>query len=213
MKKILINTFLIICLIQTAQAALRVEITKGAEGAMPIAVIPFEQIAQNSQAIPSVSGIVVADLLRSGQFSPIESDKLIARPRNLEEVNYKLWRVAGIDHLVIGSFKVIKENQYEISFRLLDVFKGTQVLGYQFSATDSSLRSVSHHISDLIYENITGQKGAFDTKIAYVTSERKQGVQPSYSLQVADTDGYNSISVLKSKQPIMSPSWSPMVDS
>jgi len=209
MKKILINTFLIITLIQTAQAALRVEITKGVEGAMPIAIIPFERTEQNSKVVASVSGIITSDLQRSGQFSPIDSDKLIARPRNLEDVNYKLWRVAGIDHLVIGSLKIIKRNQYEINFRLLDVFKGTQVLGYQFSATDRSLRSVSHHISDLIYEAITGQKGAFDTKIAYVTSERKQGVQPSYSLQVADTDGYNSLSVLKSTQPIMSPTWSP----
>jgi len=209
MKKILLSTFLIITLMQVAQAALRVEITKGVEGAMPIAIVPFARTEQSSKVIASVSDIIISDLQRSGQFSPIDSDKLIARPRALEDVNYKLWRVAGIDHLVIGSVKVIQDNQYEISFRLLDVFKGTQVLGYQFSATDRSLRSVSHHISDLIYETITGQKGAFDTKIAYVTSERKQGVQPSYSLQVADTDGYNSLSVLKSTQPIMSPTWSP----
>ena len=209
MKKILINTFLIISLLQTAQAALRVEITKGVEGAMPIAIVPFEQTGENTRVIARVSDIITSDLKRSGQFSPLDSDKLIARPHKLEDVNYKLWRVAGVDHMVIGSFKVLQKNQYEISFRLLDIFKGTQVLGYQFSATDRSLRSVSHHISDLIYEKITGQKGAFDTKIAYVTSERKQGVQPSYSLQVADTDGYNSLSVLKSTQPIMSPTWSP----
>lgn len=209
MKNIIIIPFLIMTLMHTAQAALRVEITKGAEGAIPIAIVPFERTEQNTKVLASVSGIVISDLQRSGKFSPIDKDKLIARPRKLEDVNYKLWRVAGIDHLVIGSLKVLQENQYEISFRLLDVFKGVQVLGYQFSATDRTLRSVSHHISDLIYESITGQKGAFDTKIAYVTSERKQGVQPSYSLQVADTDGYNSLSVLKSTQPIMSPTWSP----
>ncbi len=209
MKKILINTFLIMTLMQTAQAALRVEITKGVEGAVPIAIIPFERTEKNSKVVSVVSEIVTSDLLRSGQFSPIDNDKLIARPGALEDINYKLWRVAGVDHLVIGSLKVIQNNQYEISFRLLDVFKGTQVLGYQFSATDRSLRSISHHISDLIYESITGTKGAFDTKIAYVTSERKQGAQPSYSLQVADTDGHNSLSVLKSTQPIMSPTWSP----
>jgi len=148
MKKILINTFLIVTLMQTAQAALRVEITKGVEGAVPIAIIPFERTEKNAKVVSVVSEIVTSDLLRSGQFSPIDSDKLIARPRALEDVNYKLWRVAGVDHLVIGSLKVIQNNQYEIRFRLLDVFKGTQVLGYQFSATDRSLRSVSHHISD-----------------------------------------------------------------
>lgn len=210
MKKILIKlTMISLCFtLFNAQAALRVEITKGADGAIPIAVVPFELIGQASGLI-NVSDIVAADLKRSGKFLPIEKDKLIASPKDLEEVNYKLWRVAGIDHLVIGKLNVIKPNQYEISFRLIDVFKGVQVLGYQFSANDHSLRSISHHISDLIYENITGQKGAFDTKIAYVTVERKQGMQPSYKLQVADTDGFNSQTVLNSTQPIMSPSWSP----
>jgi len=195
-------------LLPAAQAALRVEITKGADGAVPIAVVPFELLG-NAANTANVSDIIAADLQRSGKFSPIEKSKLIATPKDLEEVNYKLWRIAGVDHLVIGKLKVLKPNQYEVSFRLIDVFKGVQVLGYQFAANDNSLRGISHHVSDLIYEKITGQKGAFDTKIAYVTAERKQGVQPSYKLQVADTDGYNSQTVLNSTQPIMSPSWSP----
>lgn len=210
MKKILIKlTMITLCLtFFNVKAALRVEITKGADGAIPVAVVPFELTGQ-AAGLTNVSDIVAADLKRSGKFLPIEKNKLIASPKDLEEVNYKLWRVAGIDHLVIGKVNVIKPNQYEISFRLIDVFKGVQVLGYQFSANEHSLRSISHHISDLIYENITGQKGAFDTKIAYVTAERKQGMQPSYKLQVADTDGFNSQTVLNSTQPIMSPSWSP----
>lgn len=212
MKKILNNLLaVLICALvaQTTQAALRVEITKGADGAIPVAVVPFELIGQKLQNVKSVSDIVAADLKRSGKFSPIDKDKLIASPKDLEEVNYKLWRVAGIDHLVIGKLNIVQPNKYEVSFRLLDVFKGTQVLGYQFSANDHTLRSISHHISDLIYEKITGQKGAFDTKIAYVTAQRKQGMQPSYKLQVADTDGVNPQTVLNSTQPVMSPSWSP----
>jgi len=210
MKKILIKLALVPLLFSlfNAHAALRVEITKGADGAIPIAVVPFE-LTGKATDLTNVSEVVAADLKRSGKFAPIEKNKLIASPKDLEEVNYKLWRVAGIDHLVIGKLNVIKPNQYEVSFRLLDVFKGVQVLGYQFPANDHSLRRISHHISDLIYEKITGQKGAFETKIAYVTAERKQGMQPSYKLQVADTDGYNSQTVLNSTQPIMSPSWSP----
>lgn len=209
MKKILITLFATLLFSQLAQAALRIEITKGADGAIPIAVVPFEQIGQKIRPVSAVSSIVASDLQRSGRFAPIKLEKLIATPKDLEEVNYKLWRVAGVDHLVIGKLNVIKNNQYEISFRLLDVYKGEQVLGYQFTANNHTLRSISHHISDLIYEKITGQKGAFDTKIAYVTAQRKQGVQPSYKLQVADTDGHNSQTVLNSSQPIMSPSWSP----
>jgi len=207
-KKFLSLIFLVFFLLPAAQAALRVEITKGADGAIPIAVVPFELLGNAGNTL-NVSDIVTVDLQRSGKFSPIEKNKLIATPKDLEEVNYKLWRIAGVDHLVIGKLNVIKPNQYEVSFRLIDVFKGVQVLGFQFAANDNSLRGISHHISDLIYEKITGQKGAFDTKIAYVTTERKQGVQPSYKLQVADTDGYNSQTVLNSTQPVMSPSWSP----
>lgn len=207
-SKLLFLMLACLFLLPAAQAALRVEITKGADGAVPIAVVPFELLGSAPNVV-NVSDIVAVDLQRSGKFSPIEKTKLIATPKDLEEVNYKLWRIAGVDHLVIGKLKVLKPNQYEVSFRLIDVFKGAQVLGYQFAANDSSLRGISHHISDLVYEKITGQKGAFDTKIAYVTTERKQGVQPAYKLQVADTDGYNSQTVLNSTQPIMSPSWSP----
>ena len=202
---------LALCLLMpfATQAVLRVEITKGAEGAAPIAIIPFEQTGASLAAQVNVSGIIAADLQRSGKFASIEEDKMIARPKTLEAVNYKLWRLASIDHIVIGQVVVTGPNQYLIQFRLLDVFKGKQVLGYQFQANDRTIRSVSHHISDLIYEQITGQKGAFDTRIAYVTAERKQGAQPVYKLQVADTDGYNPQTVLTSTQPIMSPSWSP----
>ena len=202
-----------VSLMGAAQAALRIEITKGADSAVPIAIVPFQVIGRTAQNAARVSvnasDIIAADLQRSGKFSPIEKSKLLAQPKSMAEVNYKLWRMSGVDHLVIGKLNIIQPNHYEISFRLLDVFKGTQVLGYQFSATEQTLRSVSHHISDLIYEKITGQKGAFDTKIAYITAQRKQGTQPSYKLQVADTDGYNSQTVLNSGQPIMSPAWSP----
>ncbi|HEY9200320.1 MAG TPA: Tol-Pal system beta propeller repeat protein TolB [Gammaproteobacteria bacterium] len=208
MKKLITIIFLF-SLSLGAHSALRVEITKGADGALPIAIVPFQQQLQSATSDTDVAAIVRNDLQRSGRFAPIEPDKLIARPRAAEDVNFKLWRVAGIDHLVIGDIKQLNADQYEISFRLLDVFKGNQVLGYQFRATNKTIRSVSHHISDLIYESITGQKGAFDTKIAYVTTQRQQGRQPSYVLQVADTDGHNPQTVLTSQQPIMSPSWSP----
>lgn len=209
MKKILLSFALLMMLnMNSALAVLRVEITKGVEGAIPIAVIPF--VSSGRTPVPEdVASIIAADLQRSGKFAPIEEQKLIARPKNLEAVNYKLWRMASIDHIVIGQVHVVAPQQYELQFRLVDVFKGAQVLGYQFTANDKTLRSVVHHISDLIYEQITGQKGAFDTHIAYVTVERKQGLQPAYKLQVADTDGYNPQTVLTSAQPVMSPAWSP----
>jgi TolB protein len=204
--------FIFICLIanmHSAFAELEVVITKGAEGAAPIAIIPFQRTGLTVSAPADTSAIIAADLQRSGKFAPIENEKLISRPQNIDEVNYKIWRIANVDHIVIGQINVTAPQQYEIEFRLLDVFKGAQVLGFKFNANDKNIRGISHKISDLLYEQITGQKGAFDTKIAYVTVERKAGKQPAYKLQVADTDGYNPVTVLTSREPVMSPSWSP----
>jgi len=206
MKKILLALFVQLFILQSASAVLRIEITKGVEGAAPIAIIPF--VVKGNIPV-NVSDVVTSDLQRSGKFAPLEKQKLLATPTTPEQVNYKLWRVAGVDHVVIGEVSEVSPGQYDTVFRLLDVFKGKQVLGYQFRDTAKTLRSRAHEISDLIYEKITGQKGAFDTYIAYITVERKVGMQPRYKLQVADTDGYNPQTVLTSSQPIMSPSWSP----
>jgi TolB protein len=106
------------------------------------------------------------------------------------------------------------DEQYKVNFRLFDILKGEQLLGYSFSATKSSLRSIAHRISDHIIENLTGLAGAFDARIAYVTakhvmSKQGPGKKIKYYLQVADTDGYNPQTLLASDEPIMSPVWSP----
>lgn len=209
MNKFKIILFALILNTQSVFAVLQVEITKGAEGAAPIAIIPFQRSGLTVSAPADVSSIISADLQRSGKFAPIEKGKLISRPQSIDEMNYKIWRIASIDHVVIGQINVVAPQQYEIEFRLLDVFKGAQVLGFKFKANDKNIRGISHKVSDLIYQQITGQKGAFDTKIAYVTVERKKGKPPAYKLQVADTDGHNPVTVLTSSEPVMSPSWSP----
>lgn len=191
----------------SSHAVLELEITKGAEGAIPIAIIPFVNTGKYEVSI-DVAAMIATDLQRSGKFAPLDDEKLLAKPDRLDAVNYKLWRTASIDHLVIGKIQARGEG-YELQFRLLDIFKGSQVLGFRFNASKQSLRRTIHHISDLIYEHITGQKGAFNTSIAYVTVERKSGADPVYKLQVADTDGHNSQTVLTSDEPIMSPAWSP----
>ncbi|HEX5637352.1 MAG TPA: Tol-Pal system beta propeller repeat protein TolB [Gammaproteobacteria bacterium] len=208
-KKYLISVLLLFVIANLAHAELRVEITQGTDAARPIAVVPFARTGLSAPLPADVSAIVAADLQRSGMFAPIEPDKLIAQPQNVEAVNYKLWRMANVDHIVIGQVNMISAQQFELEFRLLDVFKGQQILGFKYRETDKNLRMAAHKISDLIYERITGQRGAFNTQVAYVTVERQIGAQPKYKLQVADTDGYNSQTVLTSAQPIMSPSWSP----
>jgi len=206
-KKIIICLF---CLSFTsvAQAVLKIDITEGFEGALPIAVIPFKWNGATKVANGDVSAIVVSDLARSGKFSPVAEKDLIARPQSLAEVHYKTWRIAGMDHIVIGDVSKQVNGKYLIQFRLIDILKAKQVLGYSFTATDKTLRDVSHQISDYIFTHITGLPGAFSTRIAYVTTKRsKSGIHSR--LQVSDTDGYNPQTLLTSDQPVMSPVWSP----
>jgi TolB protein len=206
-KKIIIGLF---CLSFTsvAQAVLKIDITEGFEGALPIAVIPFQWSGGAKLANADISAIVMSDLARSGKFSPVAEKDLIARPQKLADVHYKTWRIAGMDHIVIGSVTRQADGNYQVQFRLIDILKAKQVLGYSFSATDKTLRGVAHQISDYIFTHITGLPGAFSTRIAYVTLNRDK---TSYSarLQVSDTDGYNPQTLLTSDQPIMSPAWSP----
>lgn len=207
MKKIIVALF---CLSfsSLAQAVLKIDITEGFEGALPIAVIPFAWHGSVKVHNADVSAIIVSDLARSGKFSPVAEKDLIARPQKLADVHYKTWRIAGMDHIVIGSVTAQANGMYQVQFRLIDILKARQVLGYSFSATKSTLRDVSHQISDYIFTHITGLPGAFATRIAYVASVRTE-TGLSSRLQVSDTDGYNPQTLLSSDQPIMSPAWSP----
>lgn len=192
------------------QAVLNVEITQGTEDALPIAVIPFKWTGNVAEQAPDInwSEVVSSDLLRSGRFAPVPEQELLARPHSDVNLDFKTWRVGGIDHLVIGSIRSAGAGKFAVQFQLFDVYKGEQLLGYSLTADASSLRYTAHHISDLIYQQLTGQKGAFNTKVAYVTVKRSLA-ETSYKLEVSDTDGYRPVTILTSTQPIMSPSWSP----
>jgi TolB protein len=207
MNKILIGLFCL-CFTSLAQAVLKIDITEGFEGALPIAVVPFQWSGGKKVVNGDVSAIVASDLARSGKFSPVPEKDLIARPHTLEDVHYKTWRVAGMDHIVIGNVTATGDGKYQVKFRLIDILKAKQVLGYSFTATKNTLRDTAHQISDYIFTHITGLPGAFGTRIAYVTSQRSDKSNTS-RLQVSDTDGYNPQTLLTSDQPIMSPAWSP----
>ena len=198
--------FAIACFSQAANAVLKIEITEGVEGATPIAVIPFQWSGSSELRDADISEIVSSDLARSGKFSPVAEKDLLARPKRPEDIHYKTWRVAGVDHLVIGTVQMVASGRFKVEFRLFNVYRGEQVLGYSFNATAATLRATAHQISDLIFEKLTGLPGAFNSRIAYVTSS---GMPVEYRLQVADTDGYNPQTLLTSKEPIMSPVWSP----
>jgi len=209
MKKIWLSV-LALCwwLPAVSGAALTIEITQGVEGAIPIAVVPFGPPGAESSVPEDVAGIIAADLARSGRIAPAARQDLISRPYEFSQIRFQDWRTLGVDNLVIGKVETVGPDQYRVQFRLYDVFRGRQITGYSLPATASRLRYVAHRISDIIYEKLTGQPGAFATLIAYVISDSKNG-QQEYQLQLADSDGYNPKTLLTSRQPLMSPSWAP----
>jgi TolB protein len=209
MKKIIASLLVLLSgLSLQAGAALTIEITQGMDGAVPIAVVPFDTSSNRYTPAQDVAAIIAADLARSGRFAPVPEQNLIARPVELSQVRFQDWRTLGVENLVIGTVEPAGGDQYRVQFRLLDVFRGRQITGYSLPATPDRLRHVAHRISDIIYEALTGQPGAFATRIAYVISEKVNG-EKVFRLQLADSDGYNPNTLLSTAQPLMSPAWSP----
>jgi TolB protein len=190
-----------------ANAALTIEITGGVEGALPIAVVPFDTSRLSSKLPIDIAEIVASDLNRSGVLKSMERTRLPANPHYSNQVQYARWRTAGQEYLVVGRVLEKSPGLYTIEFQLLDVLKQKQLVGRSMPAKKRNLRSRAHQISDFIYEQITGTRGAFNTRIAFVRAQKDAARK--YVLQVADTDGFNAQNVLESDEPIMSPSWSP----
>ncbi len=185
-----------------ARAVLQIDITQGMEGALPVAVVPF-----GGGAPEDIAQIVSADLERSGQFQTLAPTAMPELPIDPQQVHFDAWRAAKRDYVVVGRVRP-QAGGYAIDFYLLDVHKGEQVTGMSVGASGADLRMAAHRVADIVYEAILGVKGAFATRIAYVT-ETGQAPQRSYRLEVADSDGFNPQTVLESREPIMSPAWSP----
>ncbi|WP_018232053.1 Tol-Pal system beta propeller repeat protein TolB [Thioalkalivibrio thiocyanodenitrificans] len=201
---------LVLCLLPFgARAALEIRITQGVEGAMPIAVVPFGWQGAGDRAPEDIAAIVQANLHRSGQFAPLERARMPQRPVRGGDVNFRAWRNAGVEHVVIGSLQATGADGFNVQFQLFDAVSGRQTTGYRIPVSGrDDLRRAAHKISDLIYEQITGTRGAFSTRVAYVSVTRANG-QSRFALQVADADGHRPRTIFRSPQPILSPVWSP----
>lgn len=182
---------------QTVQAQLRVDISGVGATQYPIAIAPFS----GDPAGNTVAEIIRNDLANSGQFELIN-----ATGANLNEsstINAESWRNRGADYLAYGSVNQ-DSGQYTINYRLLDTVNQVEMDGVAFAGSEKELRRLSHRIADRIYEKITGVPGVFSTRIAYVLQTNN-----NYELQVADADGQNPQVMLRSKNSIISPAWSP----
>lgn len=227
-KRIFTGLFLLLALsANTAQAALELIITDGINSARPIAIIPFKW--EGAGKLPhDVSAIIASDLQRSGKFSPVATNKMPQTPYLDTDIDFDAWSKLGVDALLTGTITQTSGGDYLVKYQLVDVARGKLTKGLSRSLSDSGelvlskdhihfnkqatipgkrLREYAHRISDHVYLQLTGERGAFLTRIAYVVVNDDESYP--YQLRISDYDGFNERLVLRSKQPLMSPTWSP----
>lgn len=192
-----------------AQEGLEILIDTGVEDPLPIAVVPFGWAGAPGGAPLDLHVTIANNLERSGRFFTIDPLEMPQRPTDYSAVNFRDWQLLQMENLVIGHLKETASGGFDIEFRLLDVYKETQIAGFRIAATGKQLRRTAHRISDIIFEKLTGIRGAFDTRIAYVTVKKDSAGAERYALQIADADGFNPQVLLESTQPLLSPAWSP----
>ncbi|MCT8729336.1 Tol-Pal system beta propeller repeat protein TolB [Glaesserella parasuis] len=189
-----------------AESDVRISIDQGVSMAQPIAVIPFKAIG----GVPDdVAQIIADDLRNSGKFTPLDRASLPAQPSSAAEVNPEQWTNIGIDNVIVGQVSAVGGG-YNIAYQLVDTLgtsgaAGNVIAQGSFNVPAAQMRLGAHTVSDQVFEKLTQIRGAFRTKIAYVV---QRGVS-SYELRVSDYDGFNAFTIVKSKEPLMSPEWSP----
>lgn len=192
----------LLCLmpISFSHAELQLEIVKAPDQAPQIAIVPFASDA-------TLQPIIQSDLQRSGKFA--SSANLPAMPTTSQDVeaNQPIWQNAKIPYVVVGQVRP-NGNGFTVQYELVDVQKNTRLLGESMNVPANRMRAAAHLIADKIYQALTGIHGDFSGRIGYVLVDKVNGKR-IYTLQVADTDGHEPRTVLTSKEPILSPTWTP----
>ena len=191
---------------QSAHAVLEIEITQGVEGALPIAIAVFA--GETYTAPEAIETIVRNDLARSGFFDVLDKQRFPQVVVNPSQLDFKAWRDTGVESLLLGKITQAGDDQYRIEFQLIDLIRKKRLLGNVIPAGTKDVRKVGHKISDLVFESLTGIRGAFSTRVAYVSTINRGGIK-KYVLQIADADGYNARTIFSSSKQILSPAWSP----
>ncbi|MDR2625270.1 MAG: Tol-Pal system beta propeller repeat protein TolB [Zoogloeaceae bacterium] len=189
----------LLCWSFAAEAQLAIEITGAGMNQIPVAIANFGGDAKDGQ---SLTAVVRSDLERSGLFRLVDASGEAINETSA--VDYGLWKIRGADALAAGSLRRNADGRLEARFRLYDVNRQENLGGAAYLAATAQLRAAGHRVADYIYEKLTGEKGVFSTRIAYV---HKTGGR--YELRIADSDGQNAQTALVSREPIISPAWSP----
>jgi TolB protein len=209
MLKIWLTAFALLIMAQNLFAQGVIEITRGSDKAAPIAVVPFGW--QGSTPLPEdMAEIVANDLRNSGMFTPFDRRNMLSTPTQASDIFPRDWRILGVEYVVAGQVSVDPAaDQYRLQFSLYSVIREEVLMTRTVSGTGSQLRDMSHHLSDLVFEEITGIKGAFNTKLLYVAAERFSADNTRFTLQRSDYDGARAVTLLQSREPILTPSYAP----
>jgi TolB protein len=201
---------LAVCMVMAsvgANAQLKIDITRGVTDPVPVAVVPFS-VAVPANGVLDVASVIEGDLVRSGRFRGVERNAMPARPDRAPAVDATRWRAARADYVVVGRLSLSGAN-VTLRFDLVNALNGQTLLNDELvTVPQAQLRKGAHRVADAVFQKLTGVRGAFSTRIAYVTTSGAPPAQ-SYQLMIADADGENWHAATTSPQPIMSPTWSP----
>ena len=192
---------------QAGAQGLTVQIVNGVPSAIPVTVVPFGQQGSGPAAPVDVAQIVGMDLNRCGKFRTLPASEIVQSPTTGSEIKFATWQQLKQDYIVVGT-AAYSGGVLSAHYQLWDVNKQQMLLQNTVSMQGSDLRRVGHQVADQIYQQIIGVRGAFDTRIAYITMVGL-GDKANYSLVVADSDGYNPQTVVQSHEALLSPTWSP----
>jgi TolB protein len=226
-------SFMAVCLFVSvssanAQSINEILITEGMNNARPIAVVPFRWTGDT--ILPeNLSNVIASNLQRSGKFSPVGLSTMPQFPSSDDEVDYAAWANKGIDTVIIGSVEPMGTDQFKVAFSLIDVLRAQITGGDSKSLQNGQLvssfdhiiasrekiisgaefRQYAHIMSDIVYESLIGEKGAFLTRLAYIVVRDRNTNPLPFQLAISDYDGANETTLLSSAEPLMSPNWSP----
>jgi TolB protein len=212
-KTVVTSTLLLIVSLLTSMSSAAssldtIIIDRGVDSPIRIAVVPFKT-DPSLLSEPNMADIVGFDLARSGQFDPLASENMLSYPSTRQAVFFRDWRILKSAYLVIGSARVSAGGAIDVNFELYDVLGERMMLTRRYSVPRDQWRDVAHRIADAVYEEITGIRGAFSTKIMYVLAQNAGSPRAEYRLEIADSDGERSRTLLRSREPILSANWSP----
>ncbi|MEP9351057.1 Tol-Pal system beta propeller repeat protein TolB [Xanthobacter sp. KR7-225] len=188
-----------------AAAALKLDISGGTPQPIPIAITDFVGEVEQGRAM---SGVIAADLKRSGLFAPIDPKAFVEQISNPDAPRFQDWRVINAQGLVTGRVARQQDGRFQVVFRLWDVFAGQQLAAQQFVAQPENWRRIAHIIADAIYERLTGEKGYFDTRIVFV-DESGAKERRIKRLAIMDQDGANVSYLTRGDQLVLTPRFSP----